>query len=213
MMLKKLLILLYSALLEPLLAKQKQYIAQQIIDEGGGLSLDVCCGIGRQCQMLAPFCTVIGLDLDFTMLKYAHTNAPTVPFVCADAAHLPFKSRVFKHAVVSLALHDKNPSMRSRMLNELSAVGDQQASLVIMDFARPLSCKSKVGHTLIWLIERLAGNDHFTNGREFVKNGGLTTFLSSHSLTIETIKYSAWDNISIIRALFSHAKVTSQHFL
>jgi ubiquinone/menaquinone biosynthesis C-methylase UbiE len=197
---------LYDVLLEPLLHRWKMRIAEAVRQHPPGIVVDICCGIGRQCQMISRFSRTVGVDLDKAMLAYAHRAEPHIPFVCADAVHLPFHEGVFQSAVFSLALHDKPENLRQQMLSELYPLLLADGRVIILDFEPPYTRKSQIGYALIWLIERLAGREHFHNGREFVKKGGVTTFLHRAFLQAETITASEWGSVSIATAYFSSMK-------
>lgn len=194
---------LYDVLIEPLLSRWKMRLAETIQQRPPGIVLDICCGIGRQCQIVSRFTRSVGVDLDKSMLVYAHRSAPHLDFVCADAAYLPFRQGAFQSIVISLALHDKPEFLRQQMIGELRPLLRLDGRVVLLDFERPDSAKSQIGYALIWMIELAAGREHFRNGREFVKKGGVTTFLGRCSLQAETMNKSKWGSISISTAYFS----------
>jgi demethylmenaquinone methyltransferase/2-methoxy-6-polyprenyl-1,4-benzoquinol methylase len=140
--------------------------------------LDVCCGTGGQLRgsggMSGP---VFGLDKSCDMIRYAAARAPGRPFVCGDAGRLPFKDEAFRAVTVSFGLHDKSPDLRRAMMAEASRVLAPGGRLIAVDFENPWSAKSKVGALAVRAVERLAGGEHYRNGRDFLKRGGLRAFL------------------------------------
>jgi ubiquinone/menaquinone biosynthesis C-methylase UbiE len=100
-----------------------------------------------------------------------------VPFVCGDAAHLPFKDGSLRAVSVSFGLHDKSAELRSAILQEARRVLGPGGKLIAVDFEDPWNVKSTLGMLFGRAIERLAGREHFANGREFLKRGGLRGFL------------------------------------
>jgi len=188
---------IYDAILEPLLRRWKSKLAAWIAEEPAGLSIDICCGTGMQCRLLAKHTAVIGIDLDFDMVKFAQLRAPHIPFVCADAAHLPFKAQSFQNTIISLALHDKPERLRRVMIQEAKQSLRSSGRLWLLDFERPTSIRTKIGYSLIYVIELMAGREHFSNGREFVKSGGLKSFLQRHNLTPENLYQSRWGSSTI----------------
>jgi hypothetical protein len=49
--------------------------------------------------------------------------------------------------------------------------------LIAVDFERPWDIKSRIGALFVRGIERLARGEHYRNGREFLRRGGLRGFL------------------------------------
>lgn len=192
---------LYDALLEPLLRRWKSKLASWIVDEPGGLSLDICCGTGMQCRLLAKHVSVIGIDLDADMVKFARSRAPHIPYVCADAAQLPFKAESFQNTIISLALHDKPERLRDAMIGEANRSLRPSGRLWLIDFEYPHTMKEKIGYSLIFVIELMAGREHFSNGREFVTSGGLESYLHRQNLTPEKSYKSRWGSSSIVAAV------------
>ena len=160
----------------------KSRVAQWIKQDSPGLTLDICCGTGKQCRLIAEHSPVVGLDLDLDLLKFAQSTAPHILFVCADAGHLPFKGNSFKNANISLALHDKADSLRTQIIHQTEFILRAEGSFFIVDFEKPKSFKSRLGYSFIYLIELMAGREHFRNGREFVKMGGLESFVERHQM-------------------------------
>ena len=199
---------IYELVIEPLLRRWKTNITA-LIRQTPQAVLDVCCGIGAQCRMIRPPTPVIGVDLDLSALRHARRLSPKVSFVCADAAHLPFRRPVFQAAVLSLALHDKAERLRRDMIGELLPLLAADGKIILLDFERPCSVKSRIGYAVIWLIERLAGREHFGNGREFVRRGGLSAFLCRLNLPTETVHQSVWgsSSIRIVRPGRAHDQV------
>ncbi len=122
----------------------------------------------------------IGLDLGFGFVRYAAARAPGVPFVCADAARLPFNSGSMRAVSVSFGLHDKSPESRAAILGEARRVLAPDGRLIAVDFENPWNAASRAGALVAWAIERLAGGDHYRNGREFLRRGGLRALLREH---------------------------------
>jgi ubiquinone/menaquinone biosynthesis C-methylase UbiE len=166
--------------------------------------LDVCCGTGSQFRGLRrgsnlPFAAkgrfdplsdhvVCGLDKSCGMVRYAAARAPGVPFVCGDAGRLPFRNGAFRAVSVSFGLHDKSPDLRQAMMAEARRVLGPSGRLIAVDFENPWSFKSKVGALAVRAVERLAGSEHYRNGREFLSRGGLKAFLRESGF-VETARH------------------------
>ena len=189
---------LYDALLEPMLHKWKSRVASWIEEDSPGVTLDICCGTGKQCRLIAAMQRAVGLDLDLNLLKYAGSVAPHITFVCGDAAHLPFKSASLQNASISLALHDKPAYLRDQMLREAQRILKHEGHLFLIDFERPVSVKSRIGYAFIFLIEFMAGYEHFSNGRAFVKSGGLKAFIRENDFAALKNHTSRWGSSSVV---------------
>jgi ubiquinone/menaquinone biosynthesis C-methylase UbiE len=175
----------YDLMLGPLLRGPRRFITRRILKSRLFPVLDICCGTGEQCgNIVGQGGFAVGLDLDLSLLKYAASRRPQVPFVCADAAHLPFRPCAFRGVGLSFALHDKSPDTRKKMMAEARRVLTRKGRIIILDFENPWSWLSRVGHMVVSGIERLAGKEHFRNGRQFLVNGGLQAFLPEYGLRV-----------------------------
>jgi ubiquinone/menaquinone biosynthesis C-methylase UbiE len=195
-------ILIYERLLEPMLHSWKSRVAQWIREDSPGVTLDICCGTGKQCRLIAEHSAVVGLDLDLELLKFAKLTAPSISFVCADAGRLPFKEDAFENANISLALHDKPDALRRQIIKQTKAALKPDGRFFIIDFEQPYSWKSRIGHGMVYLIELMAGWEHFSNGREFVTSGGLTSFLKRNNLQTMRKHKSQWGSSGISKNRF-----------
>jgi demethylmenaquinone methyltransferase/2-methoxy-6-polyprenyl-1,4-benzoquinol methylase len=120
---------------------------------------------------------VFGLDLSFGFVRYARARAPQVPFICGDAARLPFKTGSMRAVSVSFGLHDKSLELRNAILSEARRVLRPGGRLIAVDFENPWDSASRAGTLFTRAIERLAGREHYGNGRDFLRRGGLRGFL------------------------------------
>ena len=155
--------------------------------------LDLCCGTGSQLrggvkdhvgagrvaagQESARAGLALGLDKSFGFVRYAAARAPGVPFVCADAAALPFRDGAFRAVSVSFALHEKDPGTRRLMMAEVRRVLARGGRFVAVDFEPPWDGRSRAGTLATRAVERLAGGEHYRNGRDFLRRGGLRAVL------------------------------------
>ena len=175
--------LLYDLALEPPLNRIKKRVAHFISSYDLYPVLDICCGSGRQCFWIARNGNgVYGLDLDIGMIHYALSKYPRIPFMCADAANIPVKDSSVKGVILSYALHDKLPETRSRILREVKRILSREGKIVFVDFETPWNKKSRMASFYVYGIERLAGKEHFENGRQFLKQGGLDHFIRHQEL-------------------------------
>ena len=179
---------LYDLAFGLILRGVRRRVVEAVSQAGSGPWLDVCCGTGSQFRGLGardgPKLTV-GLDKSCGMVLYAAARAPGLPFVCGDAARLPFKDGAFLSVTVSFGLHDKSPELRREMMRETRRVLARGGRLIAVDFENPWNAKSTIGAALARAIERLAVGEHYRNGREFLERGGLRTFLAENGFDEE----------------------------
>lgn len=176
--------LLYSEILDRPLAAIRRKVGELV--RAGGLFplLDICCGPGTQCGRLkrdgGP---VFGLDINLRMTKYAAARHPGAMFICADAVALPFPARYFRGIIISFALHEKPARIRPRLLAAAKKVLASEGRIILVDFEQPWSAGSRAALRYVSVIERMAGREHFRNGRDFLGRGGLRSILKDHGLS------------------------------
>jgi len=195
----------YDACLSPLLRGMRLWVAAYVRENGLFPALDLCTGTGAMCRNFdnEPSRPVWGLDLDGRLLRYARSQAPSVPFVQADAARLPIRAGGFRSVIISYALHDKSPHLRKAMMTEVRRVLHRQGRALFVDFERPWDMRSRIGRVFTYGIERTAGGDHFRNGQQFLhEEGGLSTFLSSHGWEELESRPLPWGNSRIVVSRF-----------
>jgi demethylmenaquinone methyltransferase/2-methoxy-6-polyprenyl-1,4-benzoquinol methylase len=199
--------LLYDLFIEPLLKKTKEWIAGFIIQHDLFPALDICCGTGKQCQLAANGRQrVIGLDLDFKMIKHASSKYPQITFVCADAAHIPLRKKSLKAVIISYALHEKPRDLQAKILEEAKNLLSPEGRIIFVDFERPWNRLSRVGSLLTWSIERMAGGEHYRNSRQFLQEGGLQTYIKANRLCPIERHDITLANSSIVVAQFESIK-------
>lgn len=175
--------LLYDGFLEPALNGIRKKVRSLIIEHDLFPVLDLCCGPGAQlCRLTGQGGFACGLDINLAMLKYAAGRRPGIPFVCANAADAPFGPAAFKGIILSFSLHEKRASLRPLLLAEARRLLRPEGRIVLVDFERPWNKASKLAYLYVWIIERLAGKEHFSDGREFLKTGGLRALLRENGL-------------------------------
>lgn len=194
---------LYDLFIEPFLKRTKEWIAQFIIQNDLFPALDICSGTGKQCQLAAnSHQRIIGLDLDFKMIKHAASKYPQITFICADAANIPLQKESLKAVIISYALHEKPLNLRAKILEEAKSLLSPGGKLIFVDFEKPWNRLSRVGSLLTWSIERLAGREHYKNSRQFLQDGGLQTFIRANRLRPIEKQDFALGNSSIVVAQF-----------
>jgi ubiquinone/menaquinone biosynthesis C-methylase UbiE len=175
--------LFYDWGLEPPLRNIKKKVAHIVSRFDLFPVLDICCGSGVQCYRIGGNGkSVFGLDLDSEMVHYAASKYHKITFLCADAVKIPFKDSSLRGAILSYALHDKFPETRTKILQEVRRILHPEGKIVFVDFEAPWNRISRMAKLYIYWIEKMAGKDHFRNGRQFLRNGGLRAFIRQNCL-------------------------------
>ena len=181
---------LYDWLIEPFVKGIKNRVAFYFQAYELFPALDICCGTGIQCHILGNInAQVYGLDIDPKMVDYASVKYPQRTFVCADAVNIPLKDHSFKGVLISFSLHDKTPETQEKIMNEAQRLLYPEGAFVFVDFENPWNARSKRGSMISYLIERIAGGEHFRNNRRFLEQGGLRAFIQRHRL-VEIERYN-----------------------
>ncbi len=194
----------YDAFLGPLLKGTRRWMASYVKEHKLFPTLDLCTGTGAFCRLFGdgPCHEAWGLDLDARFLRYARSQAPQIPFIRADAGRMPFNASVFGSVILSYAVHDKAPDLRAAMMEEARRVLREQGQILFLDFEPPWDRVSHVGRLFTYGIERMAGGEHFQNGQQFLREGGLRSFLEQFRCEELESRSIPWGNSRIVAARF-----------
>ncbi len=194
---------IYSLFVEPFVKGWKRRITRWHVESQSSYVVDVCCGIGRQCEFfMNNGIKTMGLDLDLNFLRYAKKRRPSIPYVCGDATHLPFKTGKIPEMLFSLGLHDKSTETRTRIIHQAQQALAASGGITIIDFERPWNVLSTVGFYVVSIFEFLAGREHFKQSRLFIRKGGLSNLAKEHNLAVIKNHLSESGCSSMIRANF-----------
>lgn len=145
--------------------------------------LDVGCGTGRLAFQLSNYCgKVVGIDLSSKNIAVANGNLngkfSNVEFLHGDAGIVRERiSEKFDYAVITYVIHEMPEIERVKVLTELKKVADK---IIIGDYLTPTP-KSLWGGLNV-VVEYLAGKDHYTNFKNYVKNGGIDFLIKEANL-------------------------------
>ena len=143
--------------------------------------LDLCCGTGEQLRLLeGNNMQLTGVDLSRAMLARARQVSPdSIHYIEADAGSLPLPDSGFDGIILCLALHEKPAIQHEAIFREACRLVKPGGNIVIADYSIPPSSFKSilVGKILIPIIERLAGFNHYTNYKYWLKHGGIHGFL------------------------------------
>ncbi len=147
--------------------------------------IDVACGTGELVFKLAGKCNqVVGVELSSKMFKFAKSknDYSNIKFYHMSAANLSnkFKKQEFDYAVISFALHEMSVEDRIKVLKQMKKVANE---LIIADFTAPLP--KKFQSNIIRLVEFLAGKEHYTNHKSFMKQEGVKGLLKKLDLKVK----------------------------
>jgi ubiquinone/menaquinone biosynthesis C-methylase UbiE len=153
--------------------------------------LDVGCGTGSDLEQYHQAgCDVYGVDLSPAMLRVARKRlGDSASLHQCDAAQMPFQRDFFDLILATNTLHEIPTKYRSSVVSEMSRVLKRDGRLLLADFSPgPYSFPiGWMGRALILVVELFAGSEHFRNGRDFLKRGGLKGLIKPDKLTIVSI--------------------------
>lgn len=109
----------FGAVEEQRLRDQARTLESMVFDDfplgatGGGLLLELGCGVGAELQILSERCAqwdLVGVEISQSHARAAHTHVPQAVVVNADAAALPFPDDTFDAVITIWVLeHVANP--------------------------------------------------------------------------------------------------------
>ncbi len=164
---------LYDPVTAAFLDPVRRLVRETLAELGAQRVCDVCCGTGRLTGRLrrAGFAAV-GVDASPAMLARARAAWPgQAVFARQDARALAFPDGAFDAAVATFALHENAPDDRLAILAELFRLTRPGGHVLVADYlAGPAF--SPLG-LLVGLAERLAGDEHCGNYRDFLARKGV----------------------------------------
>lgn len=170
----------------------------------GDRVLDICCGTGDQVFYYAKEGMIaFGIDLDSNMISKAENdkrkkNAKNIFFRTADATKLPFEDNFFDYVSISFALHEKERTIRDKVISEMKRVIKKEGSMIFIDFQVPLP--NNYYSYLIKSVEYLAGRNHFRCFKDYIDQGGLDKLLKKNQLQEEKRIFFKNGNVVMIKA-------------
>lgn len=117
--------------------------------------LDLCCGGGQATQLLIAYSDyVTGLDASPRSIGRARTNVPQASFVEGWAEEMPFAADSFDIVHTSAAMHEMQPSQRTKIVQEVFRVLKPGGIFTLIDFHAPQNLIYWPGLALfLWLFE------------------------------------------------------------
>ena len=194
----------YSNTIDPLVHEIRAFAPQFVGIKAGDKVLDVCCGTGDQAFYYAEKgALAYGIDIDPKMINTAENDKRRknhrVSFQVADATKLPFEDEFFDYVSISFGLHEKERTVRDKIISEMKRVVKKEGSIIFIDFQIPFP--NNFYSYIIKLIEYLAGKHHFQCFKDYVKQGGLDKLLKKNQLIEEKRHLFKNNNIVMIKAI------------
>ena len=173
---------IYNVFIDPLLSSIRKRIKNQLTP--GRKVVDIASGTGQLArEILNNSSEVTGVDMDPSMINYSKRrldgkSAAGISFIKADVRNLYiFEDKSFDIATMSLALHQFDPEDWNIILTEIIRISD---AIVVADYNYPLPPGYK--NNIVHLIERIAGKQHYSNFRSFMKSGGVIPIAEKNAL-------------------------------
>ncbi len=140
--------------------------------------LDLCCGTGSQLKLLAKngFKNLHGLDISDSMLEILRKDRYSIETYIEDATKTGFENESFDVVIISLAIHEKDRRTQERLLDEAHRILKEGGILLVVDFI----FDSNTSNFIRWgisFVEGIAGKEHYTNFRNYIRNNGLKSLV------------------------------------
>ncbi len=194
----------YDLILGPLLKSIRSKVIDVSKIKEGDCVLEVACGTGEQALLFVRKGAIVtGLDLSKPMLKVARQKnkgyEKTLRFIYGDATKLQFADNRFDISTITLALHEMDPSIHMKVVKQMIRVTKKNGKIIIVDYTVPKSKNfwTSLCKYAIWLVERIAGGDHYRNYKHFMKNGGLRELIINLPLRLINQRTTYGGNLSI----------------
>jgi ubiquinone/menaquinone biosynthesis C-methylase UbiE len=167
----------YDVMLEPMLASMRRRIVAMAEVRQGMKVLEVACGTGAQAvRFKKAGADFTGVDLSAAMLEVA--GRKKLECLHADGTNLPLPDAVFDLSTISLALHEVDPEIRQRIVEEMVRVTKPGGILLLADYAASARKDpySRLAGATIHLVEKMVGGSHYSNYQVFMASGALDAF-------------------------------------
>ena len=180
--------IIYRNIIDPILSRYYPRISEELKPDD--TVLDVACGTGSLSLAMSGLASrVMGIDLSEEMIGISNDQAlrkkvDNVSFELKDASDLSsFGDNQFDVAVTSMAIHQFDSELALKILKEMRRIAPK---VILMDYNYPM--QAGISKLVIFIIERIAGGDHYRNFRRFNALGGLDYFIEKAGLRKESNK-------------------------
>jgi len=190
--------IIYKYIIDPVLSHYYHRIISEL--KPGFNVLDVACGTGSLSLAMSGVAgRVTGIDMSEEMIDIAISSAKrkninNVHFIIKDASDLSvYDDNEYDIAVASMTIHQFDTDLALSILAEMKRIADR---VVLMDYNYPIP--AGISKLVIFIIERIAGGDHYRNFRRFNSLGGLPYFIHESVLKLESDKLRSGSAFSIL---------------
>ena len=173
---------LYDPVLSPWVRPIRHKITALIKQRGYRRILDVCCGTGEQLKILRDHgFEGKGIDLSEAMLDVARKGPNSADCTLGDATEMAYGDAHFDLVMTTFALHEKRYESARKIIEEMVRLTVEGGDIILVDYE--LSDKtSRFYKMLIYLIEWIAGGEHYRNFKAYLEYGGLSYLLEGMPL-------------------------------
>jgi len=191
-----------AKLYDPLLYVFLNPIRKAVLDELGEYKekaiVDLCCGTGNQLKILAEndFKSLHCLDISDSMLNIAKQSNFNINIYNEDATKTSFEDEKFDIALISFAIHEKDRDTQERFLEEAHRILKKDGMLLIVDYDYDKST-SKIVSGFITIIERIAGEEHYKNYRNYIQNNGLLSLINNEKFQLIKKNRRSFNGVTI----------------
>lgn len=157
---------------------------KEIIEPASSV-IDVGCGTGRFSFFIADNVSkVVGIDLSQKNIKKANDKLSKNPndkisFFHTDINYIISSKQKFDYAVMTYVIHEVDEEKRVELLKHISQAANK---IVIGDYLVPK--QDGFWSMLNEVVEFLAGSEHYTNYKNYVRNGGIKYLAEKADLRI-----------------------------
>ena len=183
---------LYDFVVEPF-AKKLRTIGDELFFPDPGMTvLDIGCGTGTHLEIYQKAgCQVFGIDLSPAMVEICRKKLDGSGEIhLGDASRLPFADEAFDFVISSITIHEMPAEVRTAVMKEARRVLKRSGRYLIIDYHVGETAFPRIifHRTVTVFFEILAGRDHYKNYREFMRNGGLQTYIDECGYLIDSKK-------------------------
>lgn len=159
-------------------------VIKELIEPNSSV-IDIGCGTGRFSFFVADKVSkIVGIDLSKRNIEKAKSNLAKRPNNKISFFHLSIEEIVaqnfhFDYAVMTYVIHEVNKTERVELLKKITAVTDK---IIIGDYLvpKPTGFWSAINE----VVEILAGKNHYTNYKDFIRSGGIVSLAEKSGLKI-----------------------------
>lgn len=166
----------YDLLLYPFIRTIRNKVIDVVKRHKYNTILDVCCGTGDQIKLLKQHgIDSEGIDISHDMLHVAKTGKIKANCRFENATNTSYDDSQFELVMTSFALHEKDHATARQILKEMMRISNKDLLIVDYELGEKTSFISK---WLIYLIEWIAGREHYRNFKSYINLGGLDGLLN-----------------------------------